>query len=197
MTKEDSAGRDPAKRRMRDRPELELVKIAKDNSNDLHDEAMEEILRRHHEMLVGIARKLVRPNDVDDVVQEAYLNVFRNLDRYDAEVGSLTAWSATILRRRAVDHHRRRETRLRVVRDGSSITDEVDVPDEDPGPNRVDAEMTVSGLLPNLRPREREALELRYLEDLSYREIAERMDVTVGTVKTNLNRALRALRTSR
>jgi RNA polymerase sigma-70 factor, ECF subfamily len=181
-------------RRMRDREDQELADLAKSSRRDEREAAMAELLQRHHRRLAGVARLLVQsPEDAEDVLQDTYVSVVRDLPRYDPSAGSIEAWTATILRRRAIDHHRKARKHPPALPTEARSDTSGELADVDSGPERLAARQAIEQLLPRLGPRARQALELRYVHDLEYREIAKRMQITEGSVKTTLNRALRRL----
>jgi RNA polymerase sigma factor (sigma-70 family) len=140
-------------------------------------------------VLRGYLRRMVPPDDVDDVVQAAFVDLWRTRARYDPG-RSLEAWALAIARRRAIDYLRARPrpavplARVAEPRgeDGRQIADRL-----------ADAAEIRSALSALPRPQ-REAIELAYYGDLSQREIAERLRVPIGTVKARTARGLRLAR---
>lgn len=126
--------------------------------------------------------------DIDDVVQASLLDVWRYRARFDPG-RSLTAWVLTIARRRAVDHLRSR--RHEVV----SLDDDAALPGVD-GRSvacRVEQAHDVQNALAALPSPQRQAIEMAYYSDLTQREIAQRLDVPLGTIKARTSRGLRRL----
>jgi RNA polymerase sigma-70 factor (ECF subfamily) len=125
----------------------------------------------------------------EDVVQEAFAAVWRAAAGYRPERGSAVAWMFTIARNAAADSARTR-----------SRTSYGDPPErEDPSPLPDDRAISdleafrVHAAVDSLPPREREVIELAYFEGLSQSEIAERLVVPLGTVKTRTRAALARL----
>ena len=125
----------------------------------------------------------------EDVTQEVFLRIWRNAHRFDPERGRAEAWIATIARNAARDALRRK---------GAVPVDElaetVD-PAPDPGDAVADASQSLQlqAAVAELAPGSREVIELAYWHGLSQVEIAERLGVPLGTVKTRTRRGLALL----
>ncbi|MFC5182463.1 RNA polymerase sigma factor [Actinomadura harenae] len=137
-------------------------------------------VRRH------VAR-LVPSADVDDIVQAAFWELWRTRERLNAD-RELGPWLLTIARRRAVDRLRSEAARRRRVlraagRPGTS----------DPCPV-VDTVCDVRAALAVLPPRQRQAIALAHYEQLTQREIAERLRIPIGTVKARTASGMRRMR---
>ncbi|MGI8330774.1 sigma-70 family RNA polymerase sigma factor [Actinomadura scrupuli] len=138
-------------------------------------------------MVRRYVRRHVPVNDVDDVVQVVFLEVWRHQRRYDP-ARSLEAWVLGIARKRAIDHLRARWRHdRRVVPLDETVTAAV--------PGRIDADLIdqaqdVRDALAALSPVQREAIELAYFGDLTQREIAERLGTPLGTIKARTARGL-------
>ncbi len=137
--------------------------------------------------------------DAEDLTQDVFLKLYRNLESFDALKGSLQTWITTLTRNLLVDHFRR----TRLDRATDSIHASFDG-DED-GPTledrltdkRPSQEQHVAGLqlrarvqdaLKQLSPELREAVILRDLEDMDYKEIAQVLNIPEGTVKSRISR---------
>ncbi|MBB5083994.1 RNA polymerase sigma factor [Nonomuraea endophytica] len=153
-------------------------------------EAIDECFRTHASLVRSYLRRLIPWQEVDDVAQVVFAEVWRSRARYDPD-RSLETWLLSIAHRRAVDHLR--------VRRLSTVS--LDVVADPPGQDgRVDSERLadrdrVRRALAVLPDPQREAIELAYYGDLSQREIAERLRVPLGTVKARTARGLHRLQT--
>jgi RNA polymerase sigma-70 factor (ECF subfamily) len=128
-------------------------------------------------------------DDVDDVVQVVFLELWRTRVRYDP-ARSLEAWALSIARRRAIDHLRARP------RPAAPLGELAEPPGED-GRDlaaRLADAAEIRGALGALPAAQREAIEMAYYGDLSQREIAERLSVPIGTIKARTARGLHAVR---
>lgn len=153
-------------------------------------EAINQCFRTHASLVRSYLRRLIPWQDVDDVSQVVFAEVWRSRERYDPD-RSLQTWLLSIAHRRAVDHLR--------VRRLSTVS--LDVVADPPGQDgRVDIERLVDRdrvrrALAVLPDPQREAIELAYYGELSQREIAERLHVPLGTVKARTARGLHRLHT--
>lgn len=126
----------------------------------------------------------------EDVAQEVYVMIWQRAARFEPERGHGLAWIAAIARNRAID-------RLRMERARGFVTFEADVPDlidETDASGQVVDRMTTKRLLANLKPEYRQALILAYYQGLSHSEIAEALNVPIGTAKSWVRRGLTVLR---
>lgn len=142
----------------------------------------------------GIALRVVRdPSQSEEVAQEVLVEVWRQAPRYDPGRGSVRAWAATMAHRRAVDRVRSVEASTkREVQAGRAAERPFDEVSE-VVQHRLEVEQVRAalGLLTDLQ---REAVTLAYYGGHTYREVAELLDVPLGTVKTRLRDGLIRLR---
>jgi RNA polymerase sigma-70 factor (ECF subfamily) len=134
--------------------------------------------------LTAIALRLARRQDIAaDALQDAYLKIWRAAPRFDPARGSALGWMATILRRTVLD-------RLPAERPYEEIaTVEIAVPPAEPGEARLE---TCLGRLP---ARQRDAVVLAFYDGLTHPELAERLAVPLGTVKSWVRRGIESLKT--
>ena len=125
----------------------------------------------------------------EDVAQETFATIWRVAATFDPERGAPAGWIFTIARNAARDVARRR--RLTIVEDVPDVVDPGVGPDEEA--LRSAERFRIHVALAGLNPRAREVIELAYFEGLSQSEIAERIDVPLGTVKTRTRNALARL----
>lgn len=134
----------------------------------------------------GLALRIVRDTgDAEDVVQEVFVQVWRQASRYDAARGTPEAWLCTMARTRALDRLRRRASRREDTEDQAPAP--TDVP-------RNEERLAVREALQALSTDQRRALELAYYEGLTQTEIAARLGEPLGTVKTRIRSAMIRLR---
>lgn len=137
-------------------------------------------------------RVLGTRSEAEEVVQETFVQVWRQAKSYDASRGGAMAWIATIARSRALDRLRTRAAGERAV----ARSEEPDPPHA-PAPVEIAAQRElraqVTAALSSLPPEQRSAIELAYYEGLSHSEIAERLGDPLGTVKTRVRLGLAKL----
>ncbi len=140
-------------------------------------------------VLRSYLRRLVPADDVDDVVQASFVDLWRTRARYDP-ARSLEAWALSIARRRAIDYLRSRPLPT------APLGDLAEPPGEDgrEHADRLADAAELRGALSALPQPQREAIELAYYGELSQREIAERLRVPIGTIKARTARGLRRVR---
>ena len=147
-----------------------------------------------------VSRMLESPDDVEDVVEEAFWQAWRQAERFDAERGSAQTWLLTIARSRALDrlraHRRLREEPLIDSTAEADTSGPTPAAPSDPLADAEHAERSrlVRAALADLPTEQREALELGYFAGLSQSEIAEQTGQPLGTIKTRMRLALQKLR---
>ena len=156
--------------------------------------AWEMIVRQYHQRVYNIAYRFTgRFEEAEDLTQEIFLKVYRNLGSYRPASGALITWVAQIGRNHLIDHYRKFKTE-RMQTDSLEV--EYDKAEQNParyvGPaealeKRELSEQVHSALL-RLSEDLREAVILRDLEEFSYEEIATMLKVPAGTVKSRINR---------
>ncbi len=148
----------------------------------------------HLDAAYGFARRLTRnPDDAADVVQEACLRAWRFFDSFKG--GNAKVWLLTIVRNTAYGWLAARPDHAPALEEHLSPVPSDRLPD-DPETllRRVEERVVLDRLVQGLAPEFRAVLVLREIEDLSYREIAEIVDVPIGTVMSRLARARQQLR---
>ena len=125
----------------------------------------------------------------EDLVQETFVRLWRSAQRYDASRGSVRSFVLTLARRAAVDLWRRRERALPEPHGGR---EREDVESGKAFTNAV-LRLDLREALDELSPAHREVLELQYGRDLTQAQVAARLDIPLGTVKSRTLYALRAL----
>jgi len=146
-------------------------------------------------LVFAFALRLLRDRSAaEDLLQEVFLQVWRDAPHYDAGRGTPEAWLITITRSRGIDKLRsiRRRDKSFVPMErpsGKSYDAEVES-----GAAAAEARITVNSALTKLPDNQRQVLELAYFDGLSQSEIAARTNEPLGTVKTRIRAALQRLR---
>lgn len=156
--------------------------------------AFDALYDRHASVVFPLLLRIVRTTaDAEEVLQETWLQAWRGAATYDPARGTVLAWLLNMARSRALDRYRAVSSRRRAeVRAEAEPT----VPSVDPAQVSLTAERAsrVREALASLKPRQREVLEIAYFEGLSQTEIAARLAVPVGTVKTWMRQGTITLR---
>jgi RNA polymerase sigma-70 factor (ECF subfamily) len=180
-----TSGRDLA--RLSDEALLALV------SRD-DDLALAELYDRYGRAAYSLALRVLRdPALAEDAVQEAFLTIWRTAGSFLADRAKPNTWILTLAHRRAVDLVRR-EQRRRAAPLESADAHEADAPSTETTVELRDRRQIVQEALKKLPADQREALELAYYGGFTQSELAERLAVPLGTVKSRMFAGLRRLR---
>jgi len=167
--------------------------IARAQSGD--DEAFAVLVRRHADLVYTVVLRVVgNEDDADDVAQEAFVRAHRALGRFRGD-SKFSSWLYRIAVNRALTHLKKRKRRGATVdlASGPHIEAAVESVEtgKDPASFVLDEEFRrqVREAVGELPPRYRAVVTLFYLEERSYKEVAEILGVPMGTLKTHLHRA--------
>jgi RNA polymerase sigma-70 factor (ECF subfamily) len=153
--------------------------------------ALETLLDRHTDRVHAICRRIVLdPEDALDATQEALIAIARGITRFDGRA-AFTTWLHRVATNTALDELRRRKRRVVTTEARGDLTD----PGASSVEQRVAARLDVDAALARVPEDFRVAVVLRDLCDLDYPEIAQVLEVPVGTVKSRIARGRQALST--
>ena len=158
------------------------------------EKALAELYDRYTPLVYPVALRILRsPADAEDVVQQAWLQVWKGAAGYDSRRGTVAAWLLTVARTRALDRYRSVASRRRAE---EKVDPEPATPPEDPTASATQRQMSdrVRRAMQGLTPQQRQALEIAYFEGLSQSEVAARMQAPLGTVKSWTRQGLTRLR---
>jgi RNA polymerase sigma-70 factor (ECF subfamily) len=166
------------------------------------ERALGDLYDRYARMAYSLAIALVKdPADAEEVVADAFAQVWRSASSFDSGRGSAAAWLATIVRTRGLDLLRAQRRRAKVIERASNLTDDGESPILAPAPERAErgAEITeaqtlVRQSLAALPVPQRKVIELAYFGGLSQSEIAAQLGEPLGTVKTRMRAGMEKLR---
>ena len=163
-------------------------------------EAWEEIVRTQSRRIYNICYRFTGSADnADDLAQEVFIKMYRTLASFDPEKGAFTTWITTMTRNLLVDHFRKSkqdratdslDAGLGLEEDSATLGDRIQdtAPSADDRIQRRETQEMVQKAIQKLSPELREAVILRDLQDMDYKEIAQALKVPEGTVKSRINR---------
>lgn len=162
------------------------------------EEAMGPFYRRHNTLLYSLVSHMVNDREVaNDLVQEAFVLIWRYAANYDPEEGSVRAWTATIARRHTIDYLRKQRRHSPFKELDLEAVDwdrEIALPDVWEEVWDHEQRQRVHEALLQLRPEQRQVIILAYFHGMTHMEIAQYCELPLGTVKTRLNLAIRHLK---
>ena len=157
------------------------------------DTAWEDLVRAHTRRVYGLCFRFTsKESEAQDLTQEVFLRVFRTLGSYRATEGAFVTWLSRLTRNLLIDNYRR----TKQDRATDSLEEQLPVLEESreasTRPDHVlagrEASEVLQAALAKLSPELREAVILRDLQEMEYREIAQVLRVPEGTVKSRINR---------
>jgi RNA polymerase sigma-70 factor (ECF subfamily) len=152
--------------------------------------AMAALYDRFSSIVYAVAlRVLQETTAAEDVLQDIFMQLWRNPGAFDSSRGNMAAWLAVIARNRAIDALRRRRPQDEI--EDVVVAVETDLASET---DRSRAMEKVRGALQAMPSSQRSAIEMAYFEGLTHTEIAEKTGEPLGTVKTRIRTGLISLR---
>jgi RNA polymerase sigma-70 factor (ECF subfamily) len=162
--------------------------------------AWEEIVQTYHRRIYNICYRFTgSADDAEDLTQDVFIKMYKTLNTYEAPRGAFMTWVTTVTRNLLVDHFRKTkhdratdslDTPLSDHEDAVPLSEQIQDTSQPPDARVQSREAgdSVHLALQKLSPELREAVILRDLQDLDYREIATVLKVPEGTVKSRINR---------
>lgn len=158
-------------------------------------DAFSQFYDRYSPIVYALALRMLRvQSDAEDLLQEVFLQVWRQATAYSAERGSPEAWLINIARSRAIDKLRsiRRRERSFVLTDDPAAAEAPDNVETSAGESET--RLAMNSALASLPEAQRRVLELAYFDGLSQSEIADKLKEPLGTVKTRMRSGIQRLR---
>jgi RNA polymerase sigma-70 factor (ECF subfamily) len=151
--------------------------------------AVQDCLKSYGGLVWSLARRMLRnQDDAEDAVQEIFLDIWKNAGRFDPAQASETTFVAMIARRRLID--KIRHTQRRISADSiDEVLAEPSTRDDKVMQTNVEAREAAKAL-DQLRPEQRQVLQLSIVHGLSHQEIADSIGMPLGTVKTHARRGI-------
>lgn len=170
----------------------DLMRLVQDGD----PQAFAVVFDRHADVSFSLAYRMCgRRHLAEDVVQEAFLSVWRRGGSYDRARGSVRTWILGVVRNSAIDAFRRDAVRVRRDVSDEGIADQIASPDlTDVTVERRDEARSIGVALRDLPTDQREVIELAYYGGFSHSEIAEVLDLPPGTVKGRMRLGLAKMR---
>ena len=154
------------------------------------ERAMALLFDRYSRLVYSVALRVLRdPTSAEDVLQEVFMQIWRNPDSFTAARGSLGGWLAVVARNRSIDALRRKRPSTNI--DDIPIASSYNLADET---ERNSLMERARGVILQLPREQRKTLEMAFFDGLTHSEIAEMTGDPLGTVKTRIRSALLTLR---
>jgi RNA polymerase sigma-70 factor (ECF subfamily) len=178
-----------ADRLRRERIDQMLAKVAKGD-----EQAFAELYRATSARVFGVIVRMIRDRgEAEDILQEVFATAWRRADTFDPARGSAITWLLTLGRNRTIDRMRQHREELLGEHDASEIADEAPTP-------AVAAESSqerrrLEWCLDRLEPQQKSAIREAFFTGATYSELAQRLAVPLGTMKSWIRRSLMQLKT--
>jgi RNA polymerase sigma-70 factor (ECF subfamily) len=152
-----------------------------------NESAFREIIMRYNGVIYAATRGVMGNSDeTDDIVQDIFVKIFKGLSHFKGKA-RFSTWAYSIARNEAINALNRRKKELYNIEDFHNLRASNDTPEE--AYSKKEIARSLEGYLERLNNNYRTVIELRYLAEKSYLEIADIMDIPIGTVKTYVYRA--------
>jgi RNA polymerase sigma-70 factor (ECF subfamily) len=181
----------------KDRPEVSLDATLVDRLLQRDVSAFEQLYDRHSRIVYALVlRILQQASTAEEVVQDVFLQLWRNAARYQSARGPFVPWLLTLARNRALDHLRLKSERQRRLEDQTEepIAIAGSAPEYEKALDEKRRAERVRALIGALNPQQKKAIEMAYFEGLSHSEIAEALKEPLGTVKSWIRNGLLRLK---
>lgn len=174
--------------------DLELVKLAVDNKDQ---QAFEKLMDRYRDSIYFMVLKMVHNrDDAEDITIESFGKAFNRIEKYDPRY-AFSTWLFKIATNNCIDFIRKKRLQTTSIDEPIGGDDEdgltIDIKSEQLNPEekyiKKQRAISVRGNIEKLDDKYRTLIELRYYQELSYEEIAQELDIPLGTVKAQLYRA--------
>ncbi len=157
------------------------------------ENALSDLYGQTHSLALSIAQRILADREAaEEAVQDAYLQIWSRADSFDPRRGSPLAWIITIVRARSLDRLRKLSRARR--EDPWEEGWETACRDSRPTSRGLEMRWLVRSALSQLKSEQRALIEQAYFGGMSHRELASRLQMPLGTIKTRIRSAMRSLR---
>ena len=159
-------------------------------------DAFEQLYDRHSRIVYALVLRIVQQaSTAEEVVQDVFLQLWRNASRYDTRRGHFVPWLMAVARNRALDHLRLKSERQRRREDQTEeLPPVIGFPQFEKALDDKRRAERVRAVMGALNPQQKKVIELAYFEGLSHTEIAETLKEPLGTVKSWIRNGLLRLK---
>ncbi len=175
--------------------DFKLVELAKEGDQ----KAYAELMKRYKDAIYFMLLKMINnKTDAEDLTMEAFSKAFKNLQQYSPNY-AFSTWLFKIASNNCIDFLRKKRSNIISLdnnfgkEDKEGPAPQINVKDDQPDPEEYLIKLQKSAMMrnvvKNLRPRYRKLIEMRYFSEYSYEEIADELNLPLGTVKAQLFRA--------
>ena len=177
------------KDRLQEITEEQIVAALKQKSRD----AVGILYDKYSSLLFGIIARIVKSDETaEDLLQEVFVKVWKNIDSYDPAKAKLVTWMGNIARNLAIDKIRSKD--YKNSQQNHDIEDYVNTIEENPSSSFNPDHIGVKEMIEKLAPEHRRLIDMVYFQVVKRAETAEKLGVPLGTVKTRIRTAINNLR---
>jgi RNA polymerase sigma-70 factor (ECF subfamily) len=159
--------------------------------------AFAEFYDRHSTLMFSVATKILNDtNEAEDVLQEAFLQIWEKAAKFDPQLGRASSWAAIMVRNKAIDRIRSSQRRTRLAEEAGTaqaIAGEAADTVNDTLHGHEQAKIIQTAIV-ELPQEQRQAIELAYFSGLTQDEISKKLNTPLGTIKARIRRGLLKLR---
>jgi len=157
-------------------------------------QAFDSFYEKYAQIIFNVCVRILRDeSEAEDIMQEIFVQIWREAERFDSSRASVKTWLFTIARSRSLDRYRSRKTMQSRLQDaGEEDLQQIASAENLQGTSVM--QQYIGGVLNQLSKEQRSVLELSYYEGLTQEEIAERLGEPLGTIKSRIRSALIKLR---
>ncbi len=166
--------------------------VARLKNGESRETAFRELVKTYQERLYWQIRRIVLDHDeTDDVLQETFIKVFRNLDGFKQQ-SSLYSWMYRIATNEALSHLRSRKRKGHIT-DGDYVQSRLENLESDPYFEGDEAQIRLQEALATLPSRQKMVFNMKYFDHMKYEEISEVLGTSVGALKTSYHLAVKKI----